>query len=277
MTLNEDAILDLFYSHLDEMKMGEACVQILNDEQLGEDDQQQVLGELLLPQIILAFADKYDSLRDDDGADLQNFFEAFLTFEHIPEELHNVIAATINTAAKEDEEEDGVISQGEWDTLSDQERIAKVKAFLKRIAVSGDNHRDQKPFITRGPGPDPYGNQWGKNAVKVFDRKTNRYGHTDNPTTPKGTNAYLQRKPLPNLPITENLLDPSSASKVERYARWMSNNQWITKTLNTSESPAKALMEAGKLRDEHNKRFGLGKDEADWDSVTDARIKGRMK
>ena len=70
MTLNESAILHLFYDHLDEMRMGEACVQILNDEQFSEEDQQQVLGELLLPQLILAFAKKYNSLRDDDGSDL---------------------------------------------------------------------------------------------------------------------------------------------------------------------------------------------------------------
>ena len=190
------------------------------------------------------------------GPTFQNFFEAFLTFEHIPEELHNVIAATINTAAKEGndvEDDNGVISQGEYE-LSDQERIAKVKAFLKAIANSGDNHRDQKPLIQRGPGADPYGNEWGKNiGVKVFDRKTNRYGHTDNPTTPKGTSAYLQRKPLPNLPIHEALLDRQSAAQVERYAKWMNANPSFMKMY--SDSPKNDLIEAGKLRDEHGREI----------------------
>jgi hypothetical protein len=276
MTLNETATLDLFYDHLDEMKMGDACVQILNDEQFTEAEQEQVFGEILIPAAIVSFAEKYESIGDDSGEDLQTFWDAFLQFEHIPEELGNAIAATINDVVKTDDEDDGVMSVNDWDNLSDKERLIKVKKFLAALANSGDDARDIRPFIKRGPGPDPYGNEWGKN-VKVFDRKTNRYGHSKNPTTERGTNSYIQRKPLPNLPIQESLLDVESAKKVERYASWMNANPWITKNVSTSESQAVALMEAGKLRAKAEKTFGLGKHEAEWDSVTDAILKGKPK
>ena len=337
-TLNEQVIPEYYSDLLTEMKIGDAIVQILNDDdQFAEAEAEQVFGEILLPQIVVTFADKYDSLSDDDGEDLQKYFEAFLQFEHIPQELGNVVAASINELAKEDE--DGVMSVSDWETLSDKERILKVKAFLKAITNSGDNARDIKPFVKNGPGPDPYGNDFGKSKVKAFDRQANRFGHgPENPTTPKGSNSYLQtesvsrkhfiaaantiraiddpkkrqeaadtqasifsklnprfdharfhaacstkysgktikeHRPLPNLPITEQLFNPTSASKVERYAAWMEKNPHFFK--NNSDSPKEALIEAGRLRDEHNKKFGLGKDEADWDSVTDAREKGKRK
>ena len=276
MTLNEYAVIDLFYDHLDEMKMGEAFGQILNDEQFNEAEQEQVFGEILIPAAIVTFAEKYDAIGDESGEDLQNIFDAFCQFEHISEDLGNAIAATINDVVKVDDD-DGVMSVDDWDKLSDEERLLKVKKFLAALANSGDDARDIRPFIKRGPGPDPYGNEWGKN-VKVFDRKTNHYGHTNNPTTPKGTNAYLRGRALPNLPITEGLFDPQSVSKVERYAKWMKENPTYSKILNTaSESPAEALMEAGKLRAKAEKKFGLGKHEAEWDSVTDAILKGKPK
>ena len=82
---------------------------------------------------------------------MQKFFEAFLQFEHIPEELGNAIALTINELTKEEdddeEENDGVIAATPWDSLSNQERLLKVKTFLKAIADSGDNFRDLKPFL----------------------------------------------------------------------------------------------------------------------------------
>jgi hypothetical protein len=341
-TLHEQAILEYYSDLLNEMKIGHAIGTILDDGQFTEAEAEQVFGEILLPRIVVAFADKYESLTDDDGSDLNNIFEAFLQFEHIPQELGNVIAATINELTKEEDEDAGVMSVSDWETLSDKERILKVKALLRAIANSGENARDIAPFIKSGVGnrPDPYGNEWGKN-VKVFDREGNHFGHgPENQTTPKGSHSYLQtvdesvsrkhfietantiraiedpkerqrfadthaeifskqnprfdharfhaacgtkfsgktikeHRSLPNLPITEQLFNPTSASKVERYAAWMEKNPNFFK--NNSDSPKEALIEAGKLRAEHNKRFGLGKDEADWDSVTDARLKGKRK
>jgi hypothetical protein len=333
---NEDAILDLLYEHLDVMKMGDAFATIL-EKFNDEDEQEQVFGEIVLPQVILAFAKKYaDIVGDDDptGEDLQNFFEAFCHFENISEDLGNVVAATINELSKgalqgyikgakadalktinapvdlsnrsnndpkawgrivkrtkgvdlakkrlklSEADDDGIISQDEWDKLTDQQRITKVRNVLKAIANTGNNFRDLKPFIKRVPkGSDYLGNDFGKNAVRVFDRMSNRYGaDPENPTTPKGTNAYLQRKPLPNLPIQESLLDVNSASKVERYARWMNNNPVFLKTYSDSRDTVEALHEAGKLRDEAEKKFGLGLDPSEWEPGFHDRItKGRSK
>ena len=100
--INENAILDIFYSHLDEMKLGDAFITTM--EQFDDEDEaQQVFGELLLPTIIQAFAEKYDTFDDTDGdVDIQGMFEAFLTFENIPTKLGNIIAQTINDLAKEE-------------------------------------------------------------------------------------------------------------------------------------------------------------------------------
>jgi hypothetical protein len=179
--LNENQLIDLFYEHLDVMKMGDAFATILEKFD-NEEEQEQVFGDLLLPAAIVAFAEKYDNIDDDDGADIQNFFDAFCRFENISEDLGNVITASINDLTKDDDDV-GVMSADAWDKLSNQERILKVKAFLKAIAATGDNFRDIKPFIKNGPGADPYGDEWGKD-VKMFDRKANRYGATENPTTP---------------------------------------------------------------------------------------------
>ena len=96
---------------------------------------------------------------------------------------------------------------------------------------------------------------------------------TVNPTTERGTSAYLQRKPLPNLPIQKSLLSPNN--NVAKYAKWMERNPAFMKTY--SDSPKQSLMEAGKLRDEAEKTLGLGKHEAEWDSVTDGKKKGTPK
>jgi hypothetical protein len=200
---NDSNIITLFDAYLDEgEKLGDAVAAIINDDQLNEEEAVEVFEDILLPQIIGAFAAKVGAFPDDDN--LPNYFSAFCQFEHLTD-WENILAATINEAAKDwdgedyddddesvsddDNQNDFVISQGEWETLSSSERIAKVAAWLRAVARSGENFGGAVPFIKQGP--DPYGNDFSK-GVKVFDRSKNNFGHgPENQDTPEG-NSYLQ-------------------------------------------------------------------------------------
>jgi len=205
MTELNEAIHNL----LDEMTIGEAF-ELLAAEEFTAADDQRIFG-VFLEAATKMFAEKYSDMDDEDAEGMQRFFEAFVTFENIPSELSEAITIFINEASKhfdedsdnkyeEDEESDDnndqndfVISQKEWNNLSSEQRLKKVKAFLAAVANSGSNFGGAAPFIKPGLGnqKDPYGNVFGS-KVKVFDRKINNFGHgPDNPTTPS-RNSYLQ-------------------------------------------------------------------------------------
>jgi hypothetical protein len=77
----------------------------------------------------------------------------------------------------------------------------------------------------------------------------------------------------------ENLLDPASQAKVQRYAHWINENPATAFGVEGSyeaNSQKQDLLEARKMRDKQNKIFGQGKHPADWNEF-DARIKGRQK
>jgi hypothetical protein len=359
-TINEQAILDLF----NDMPISEVFEVIL--ENFSDHEAGHICNTLLLPTVVKLFAEKYSNIDDEDGEGLNRFWEAFLTFNKIPEDLGNVLAHFINEASKQfnddeykpdeytdandsdddDDSEVGVIAQDEWDSLSSSERIAKVKKFLAAVSRSGDD--PFAPFVKPGIGdlPDPYKNVWGS-KVKAFDRSKSSFGHTDNSKTPWGSNSYLQKNAsndqieesvsrehfrevantiraiedpkkhqefadhhaalfakqnprfdharfhaaagtvfggkrklregsLPSLPIQEGLFDAAAHKRVQAYARFMDNEPTYTKNVSVHGGMAEDLREAGKLRDEHEAKFGLGLDPAEWDSSI-TREKGKRR
>jgi hypothetical protein len=111
-------------------------------------------------------------------------------------------AATINNhAAAEDDDEDeddedneAVFKPNDWDELSDDERQAKVKAFLRKIAKVHLDARDQKPFL-KNLNIGDQSNPWGikvAGQVKTFDRVAHRYGHSPNESTIRFPNVLNQ-------------------------------------------------------------------------------------
>ena len=185
----------------------QAVGEVLENLDTAE-QQEQVFGELLLPQIVAAFAVKLNSLDEtfinNDSSSLQYFWEAFLNFEHLSE-FENVLAQAINDATreaydagineKEEESDDAGVINGPFETLSNDERIAAVKAFLAALANAHNDMKNIQPLIKRkvGDQPDYLGNQWAK-SVGVFDRSKSNFGHgPETPTTPKKTNSYLQQ------------------------------------------------------------------------------------
>jgi hypothetical protein len=78
-------------------------------------------------------------------------------------------------------------------------------------------------------------------------------------------------KQLPTTPILESLLDPESIGKVQRYADWM--NKHPAKTFGhqiEQTSQADELRKTWKMKEEAEKKFGLGKTPPDW-SLFDIR------
>jgi hypothetical protein len=173
----ENKISHLFQSYLQEMKIGIAFDQILGhllDEEFSDGETDYLVHEILMPEVVCLFAEKYSELDEVYGYDsssednLNSVFETFCKFEGLPGDLQNLLAATINNhaAAKDDEDDDddneAVFKPNDWDELSDDERQAKVKAFLKKIANAHLDARDQKPFLKNldiGDQENPWGNQ----------------------------------------------------------------------------------------------------------------------
>ena len=144
------------------MNIQDAFEQIFDDlinEDLSEAETDYVVHEILMPELVILFAEKYDALDsaydyDPSEDNLNAIFETFCAAKHLSGDLANLLAATINkhAAAEDDEEEDDnnnnvVFKPNYWDELSDDERQAKVKAFLKKIAnaqaswLGGQPHR----------------------------------------------------------------------------------------------------------------------------------------
>jgi hypothetical protein len=160
-----------------------------------------VLQDIIVPEIVAQFATKFDDLDnryDYDPSDdnLNDIFETFCKFEGLSETLASAVATRINTAAAQDQDDEDddnepVFKSKDWARLSDDERKAKVKAFLKKLASVGADARDLKPFLKDlniGDHEDPYGNKF--RVTKTFDRQANRYGHSPNESISEGTISF---------------------------------------------------------------------------------------
>ena len=176
--------------------IGDAFAATPADAENLEELDQVAVAECLLPEIAISFANKYNEMTElyDDDPDVNSIFETFCKFEGLSQDLANVVAITINEGAAallheevdddaDDDEEDIVFSSADdWKKLSDSERQAKVKAFLRKLA---DAHRDiaaGEPFLKTlnvGDQENPYGIKVGE-KVKTFDRAKNRFGHSPN-------------------------------------------------------------------------------------------------
>jgi hypothetical protein len=168
--INEDAVLGQFNYYRQELNLNvqEAAEQLLEDcideEDMSDEDLEYVV-ETLIPEIIVLFAETYDSMTNcydysDDEDDLTQIFETWAKFEGLSENLQNEIADTIDEFVKhndpdndqdgdgKDEDGDGqsetadfIFKDNEWNRLSDSERQAKIKRFLKKLATA---HLDMK-------------------------------------------------------------------------------------------------------------------------------------
>jgi hypothetical protein len=277
--LNEESISSLFWSYLGEMSVNEALTAILDDpiiqNSLTEGETEYLLSGVVLPAVIQDFAERFAALiNEEENADVNQAFESWCEIENIPLELANLLASTINEAteaAAEEEDDDGVFKgEGDWAALSNEQRVAKVKAFLRMLAGAHNDSRQGLPFIKKlDVGKDIYGNEFGKN-VKVYNREKNRHGkppvdyskdNDDNRGGLKQSNVPtipVEGTALPNRPIVEQLAVVDRGNSVQRYARYMNRTLKNTSAGGYS-SPAKAVQEAGRLRDEENKKFDYGK------------------
>jgi hypothetical protein len=169
--LNEMEILNRFYDYLQESNVNDALAGILDDaedEEFTNEEVQVMIGEILIPEVVILFTDKVlmmDNCYDYDSNDENSLQEIFDTFciQNISTDFANLIASAINEAAASDEDDEAQFAK-----ISNKERSAKVKAFLKKLAQSGLDAKDLKPFFRNSIGDqsDPYGNQFGKNVTK---------------------------------------------------------------------------------------------------------------
>jgi hypothetical protein len=203
--LNENALLRRFHSYLSEGLKVQDAVEMMLDEADMTVEKVLAVQDVLIPEIIILFAEKYDQLTnvydyDSIDDDINLIFETFLRFEGLDDsnlDLASQLAAAINTAAmydddgnedaddsddpESDEDENDVVFKGqeEWGELSDEERQDKVKAFLRKLARVGADARDMNPFLkSLDVGPNPYGVSY-TNMTKTFDREENRFGHSN--------------------------------------------------------------------------------------------------
>ncbi len=71
-----------------------------------------------------------------------------------------------------------------WQALGKDERLNKVKAFLRKISKAHLNSRDLKPWLKDlnvGDQENPYGTKYG--VTKTFDRSAHHFGHSPNEET----------------------------------------------------------------------------------------------
>ena len=123
--------------------------------------------------------------------------------------------------------------------------------------------------------------EFANHHASIFSKQNPRFDaakfHAAVGTKYSGSKLGKETGSIPSLPIQESLFDPASHAKVQRYADFMSNEPTYTKNTNVHGGPVEDLIEAGKMRDEAEKKFSHGKPEYDWDPVVDARTPGRRK
>ncbi len=189
VTINEDAVVELFRGYSKSLNVQEAfetfLQDIIDEDVLSEGELEYVIEDVLIPEMVVSFAKHYVSMNECYGYehDPNEVFHTYCEFHTIYENLKNALATTINVASadehEDDEDADDVIfDEDDWKKLSPQERNAKIKNFLKKIGHAHIDARDGLPFIKQslniGDKPDTYGNRWGEKV------KQNRFGHSAN-------------------------------------------------------------------------------------------------
>jgi hypothetical protein len=89
--INENEISHLFHSYLQEMNVGDAFDQILDDvldEEFSEAETLYVVQEILMPEVICLFAEKYTALDETYGYEssednLNPIFETYRAVERL--------------------------------------------------------------------------------------------------------------------------------------------------------------------------------------------------
>jgi hypothetical protein len=273
-SLDANAVLSFFHSCLHNGRtINRALSAILSDpvvDSFTEQESDYLVYGILIPEMVLEFAGRFSALTEEETADINTGFERWAESEGLSQELSNLIATVINDAteaAAEDEDNDArdsVFSVEDWKKLTDEQRAEKVKIFLRCLAGAHNDARLGKPFIKKlDAGRDIYNNDY-RGGVKTFDREANRFGSNtnndedDNREPLRTSNIAVERTALPNRPIVEQLAVVDRGNSVQRYARYMNRTLKNTSAGGYSR-PAKAVQEAGRLRDEENKKFDYGK------------------
>jgi hypothetical protein len=195
--LNHNAIIKRLRFYLQESNDAQNAVEMILDDcdsdELTEKQTDFVREEILVPQLVIRFAEHYEGICRvyPSDPDPSTIFQTFVTFEKLSEDLAKDVARAINFGAAEDDDGDedeiddnGVVFHGEkdWQELSAAERQAKVKLFLKKLSRVGYDAKEMQPFLKNlnvGKQANRYGSKFGT-ATKTFDRENNRFGHPNN-------------------------------------------------------------------------------------------------
>jgi hypothetical protein len=88
-----------------------------------------------------------------------NSSAALLSEKDDEDEAYHAVEKDNDDDEEDPDDDDVVFKIQDWQKLSDQERIQKVQAFLKKLAFAHNNFKDgPKPFLKNlTVGPNPYG------------------------------------------------------------------------------------------------------------------------
>jgi hypothetical protein len=180
------AVTNLFHHYLNQdHKVGDVWGAILGDSIVESAEDEETICSILLPLTISLFAETYVAVSDDTDDDINQVFESFCSHENINLDLQNALAEVINEVSAaynpdEADDDDFVFSPDDWQNLSAEERMRKVRAFILALGNTPNDVRDMRPFVKHldvGSEPDFYGNKQGASQTKTFDREKHRYGH----------------------------------------------------------------------------------------------------
>jgi hypothetical protein len=293
-SLDANAVLSFFHSCLHNGRTINGVLSaILSDpvvDSFTEQESDYLVYGILIPEMILEFAGRFSVLTEEESeTDIDATFEAWAESEGLSRELSNLIATIINEtteAATKDEENDAgdsVFSVDDWKNLSDEQRAEKVKIFLRCLAGVHDDARQNRPFIkSLKHSRDIHDNDY-LGGVKAFDREKNRFGRnnddfSDDDTPLKTATIPVEGTKLPNRPIVE-MLAVVDRGPVSRYVRYMNRTLKNTSAAGY-QSPGKAIQDAGRLRDESEKKFDYGKKddrEQDWTLLSELELLNKKR
>jgi hypothetical protein len=272
--LNGSSVYDAFHNYLSRgITIMEALEKIIGDPVITESEADNLLSNVLFPEVIYNFAERFSVL--DEDADVNEAWELFSEIEELSGELQNHLAEIINQTAEayftEEDAGDAVLTVDDWKKLTDEERADKVKAFLRALAGAPAEFTNLEPFIKQlDPGPDPYGNDRRAKKYKTGPYNRAPFNDDDDNETSKLNPANVpigseKHHSLPNLPIQENLTDPGSAAKVRRYQRWMESHLPKSQGYGQRENPADQLKAAFRLKTEAERKVLESKNDRDTD------------
>jgi len=215
-TINEPEVVTRFQIYLEDANIHTAVSMIVDDcDGFSEEEIEYVIDDILIPSVVCRFAEHYNGIARLHNSDPNpiSVFETFCTFEGIADtNLANAIATAINEGAANDADNDDdgdpdnsdwdsdnwghgtvddkgeiddqevVFKREDWGKLSDEDRIKKVKLFLKKLSRVGNDAKNMRPFLKNlnvGDKENYLGVKYG-DATKPFSRKANHYGHSPN-------------------------------------------------------------------------------------------------